>query len=282
MSYKTSTQNPLPRRILIATCCFLFLSKDIWSDRPFSGTQRIHLDVGIPRLLPHTWKCLCILFFTNVLKPHTRLTYSTLFLPWPPKASGKKKKSRCHSRFKFFFLLVLSPKGFKEVAKLFLSRDLGCCSILLDFKFFLPGCPGARSNTCHHMQYGHNTLIPTGSRTQQKKAQAEDQTWKEQKTEELLLSSVSGTEKWTQGKRQGRGIITFIPVLFPQFPTTFEANFPLIKYTINDSSRSLLCKTILSAPDGNILCSAQYTCIYIYIHKLSCEHSLYYPIFQIV
>lgn len=203
------------------------------------------------------------------------------FVPDLLKPLGGRKKAGATAGSRGFFLLLLSPKGFKEVAELFLSRDLACCSFLPDFRLFLPGCPGAGSNTCHHMQYGHNTLIPTGSRTQQKKAQAEDQTWTEQKTEELLLSSVSGTEKWTQGKRQGRGIITFIPILFPQFPTTFEANFPLIKYTINDSSRSLLCKTILSAPDGNILCSAQYTCIYIYIHKLSCEHSLYYPIFQI-
>jgi len=81
------------------------------------------------------------------------------------------------------------------VAELFVSRELACSSVLLDFKLFLPGCPGAGSNTCQHMQYGHNTLIPTGSRIQQKKAQAEDQTWKEQKTEELLLPSVSGTEK---------------------------------------------------------------------------------------
>jgi len=179
-----------------------------------------------------------------------------------------KPKSRCHSRFKSFFPRLLSPQGFKEAGELFISRDLAYCSVPLDFKLFLPGCPGAGSNTCHHMQHGHNTLIPTGSRTQQKKAQAEDQTWKEQKTEELLLPSVSGTEKWTQGKRQGRGIITFIPILFPQFPTTFEANFPLIKYTINDSSRSLLCKTIPNSPDGIILHSAQYTYMYIYIHRV--------------
>lgn len=270
-----------PRRTFIATWFFPLLCKGIRGDPPFSGTRHIPLEVGFPGLLPHIGKRLCILFYPNVLQPLTGLTCSPLFRPRPPQISRQKKKSRCRSRFKLFFLRLLSPKGFKEVAELFTSRDLACSSVPLDFKLFLPGCPGAGSNTCHHMQYGHNTLIPTGSRTQQKKAQAEDQTWKEQKTEELLLPSVSGTEKWTQGKRQGRGIITFIPILFPQFPTTFEANFPLIKYTINDSSRNLLCKTIPNSPDGIILCSAQYTCMYIYIHKLNCEHGLYYPILQI-
>lgn len=129
--------------------------------------------------------------------------------PWPadmlnPFSSlmplGGRKKAGATAGSRFFFLLLLSPKGFKEVAELFLSRDLACCSVLPDFRLFLPGCPGAGSNTCHHMQYGHNTLIPTGSRTQQKKAQAEDQTWTEQKTEELLLSSVSGTKNEHKGR----------------------------------------------------------------------------------
>lgn len=121
----------------------------------------------------------------GVLSPVSSVTSSSL------QAEGE---GRCHSRFMFSFLHLLSPKGSKAVAELPTSGDLAPSSTLLQPRPLLPGCPGAGSNTCHHMQYGHNTLIPTGSRTQQKKAQAEDQTWKEQKTEELL-PFVSGTEK---------------------------------------------------------------------------------------
>lgn len=70
-----------------------------------------------------------------------------------------KPKSRCHSRFKSFFPRLLSPQGFKEAGELFISRDLAYCSVPLDFKLFLPGCPGAGSNTSSHAtwtQYPHS------------------------------------------------------------------------------------------------------------------------------
>lgn len=64
----------------------------------------------------------------------------------------------------------------------------------------------------------------------------------------------------------GLRIITFIPVLFlfPQIPTAFEANFPLIKQTFNDWSGSPLFKTIPTSPDGIALHPGQSTYMYIY------------------
>lgn len=53
---------------------------------------------GLPGCFPMS---LCILFYTNMLQPLTRLTCSCLFHPWPPQASRQKEKRRCHSRLEF-------------------------------------------------------------------------------------------------------------------------------------------------------------------------------------